>query len=63
MKTLIAALSLVTLIAAPTFTRSATAAPNARRDANYNGEYYNQNGTVYYHGYPLRDWEGMHDGW
>jgi hypothetical protein len=73
MKTLIAALALVTLIATPTFTQSATAAPKARRDAGqwgqnyndsyYNGGYYNHNGTLYYQGYPLRDWDRIQDRW
>jgi hypothetical protein len=73
MKTLIAALSLATLIAAPTFTQSATAAPNARRDASqsgrnysnsyYDGGYYKHNGTPYYQGYPLSEWKRIQDRW
>jgi hypothetical protein len=54
MKTLIAALALATIIAAPTFIQSAAAAPN-RRDASQSEQYYD--------GYPMRDWERMQDGW
>ena len=46
MKTLITALALATLIAAPAFTQSAAAAPNAGRDASQSGQ--NHNG--YYRG-------------
>jgi hypothetical protein len=52
MKTLIAVLALATLIAAPAFTQSAAAAPNAGRDASPSGQNYNG----YYRGYPLEDW-------
>jgi hypothetical protein len=52
MKTLIAALALTTLIAAPAFTQSAAAATNAGRDASQLG----QNSNGYYRGYPLEDW-------
>ena len=78
MKTLITALALATLIAVPAFTQSAAAAPKARRDAGqsgqnyndsyynggyYNGGYYNHNGTLYYQGYPLKDWDRIQDRW
>jgi hypothetical protein len=51
MKTLIAALALATLVAAPAFTQSA-AATSARRDTSQSG----QNSNGYYRGYPLEDW-------
>jgi hypothetical protein len=41
MKTLIAALALATLIAAPAFTPSAAAATNAGRNASQSGQNYN----------------------
>jgi hypothetical protein len=52
MKTLIAALALATLVAAPAFTQSAAAATSARRDTSQSG----QNSNGYYRGYPLEDW-------
>jgi hypothetical protein len=51
MKTLITALALATLIAAPVFTLSANAAPNDRRGS---GQSEQNNGT--YNRYPLSDW-------
>jgi len=47
MKTLITALALATLVAAPAFTQGANAAPNDR------GLY---QGHVTYQGYPLNEW-------
>ena len=66
MKTLVA-LSLVTLLAAPTFVQSATAAPpryDVFRQSNQTprGSYEDltQTGPIHrgpiYHGYPLSDW-------
>ena len=52
MKTLIAALALAFLIAAPAFAPSATAATYAGRNASQSGQNYNG----YYRGYPLEDW-------
>jgi hypothetical protein len=51
MKTLITALALTTLIAAPAFIQSASAAPNDRRDADQWG----QNNGGSYEGSSLRD--------
>ena len=47
MKALITALTFATLILAPAFSQSASAAPQ-------NGQSAGPSGT--YHGYPLRDW-------
>jgi hypothetical protein len=58
MKTLITALALATLIAAPAFTQSAAAASKAGRDAGQSG----QNSNGYYRGYPLEEWYRT-DGW
>jgi hypothetical protein len=73
MKTLITTLALATLIAVPALTQSAAAAPRARRDSDqsrqnynesyHNGGYYNHNGTLYYRGYPLREWDRIQDRW
>jgi hypothetical protein len=73
MKTLIATLTLATLIAVPAFTQSAAAGPQARRDVGqtqrnynnsyYNGGYYKHNGTLYYRGYPLSEWDRVQDRW
>jgi hypothetical protein len=60
MKKLIAtALALLSLLAGTALTQSAAVA-QTRRDA---GQYYYQNGSQYYDGYPLRDWKNMRDGW
>jgi hypothetical protein len=58
MKTLIAALALATLMAAPAFTPSAAAATNAGRGASQSG----QSDNGYYRGYPLEQWYRT-DGW
>jgi hypothetical protein len=47
MKTLITALTFATLILAPAFSQSASAAPQNDQSAGPSGTY---------HGYPLRDW-------
>jgi hypothetical protein len=52
MKTLLAALTLATLIAAPAFITPAAARPDAR--PNYNGTY---------NGYPLSDWYNQRGSW
>jgi hypothetical protein len=53
MKTLITALTLAALIAAPTFTQpAAAAARKAPRDTCQSG----QNENCYYRGYPLWQW-------
>ena len=70
MKKITAALTLVSLIVATALTQTAAMA-QTRRDAREAGQgyryqtrgYYNQNGTEYYDGYPLRDWEKMRDRW
>jgi hypothetical protein len=53
------ALALLSLLAGTALTQSAAVA-QTRPDA---GQYYYQNGSQYYDGYPLRDWENMRDGW
>jgi hypothetical protein len=53
------ALALVSIVAGMALTQSAAVA-QTRRDA---GQFYYQNGSQYYDGYPLRDWERMQDGW
>jgi hypothetical protein len=73
MKTLITTLAVATLIAVPALSQSAAAAPRARRapdqswqnhnESYYNGGYYNHNGTLYYQGYPLSEWDRIQDRW
>jgi hypothetical protein len=70
MKKITAALTLVSLVAATALTQPPAVA-QTRRDAREAGQgyryqnrgYYNQNGTRYYDGYPLSDWEKMRDRW
>ncbi|HET9817184.1 MAG TPA: hypothetical protein VFQ33_15610 [Xanthobacteraceae bacterium] len=57
MKTLIAALTLVTLVIGPAFFTSAHAAPRHER-----GDAAAQNSSGTYHGYPLSEWY-RDDGW
>ena len=60
MKTLVAtALALVGYLAGKVLPQS-TASAQTSRDA---GQYYYQNGSQYYDGYPLRDWQNMRDRW
>ena len=70
MQKITAALILVSLVAATTLTQT-TAMAQTRRDNREAGQgyryqnrgYYTQNGTRYYDGYPLSDWENMRDRW
>jgi hypothetical protein len=70
MQKITAALILVSFIAATALTQTVAMA-QTRRDARearqgyryQNSGYYNQNGTRYYDGYPLSDWEKMRDRW
>jgi hypothetical protein len=54
---------------AATFVQTAATEAQSRRtaagaeQANRQRGYYNQNGTRYYDGYPLSDWEKMRDRW
>ena len=70
MKKITAALTLVSLIAATALTQAEAVAQTrrnageARQGYQYrNRGYYDQNGTRYYDGYPLSDWEKMRDRW
>jgi hypothetical protein len=71
MKKITAALTVVSLIAATALAQTTAAVAQTRRNAGEarqgyqyrNRGYYDQNGTRYYDGYPLSDWEKMRDRW